>query len=209
MGREQPVLFGKAIFMSQRLKEGSSDWMEVMRVKHDLPPNLMLQAGPPSSVVMATCVDGGGRANIITLGMYMTISSDPPLICIGVSPRRHSHDLIARSGEFVVNVPAIELEKEMHFCGVRSGRDVDKFAETGLTPVPAKRVRPPLIEECFGHLECRVVQSHVCGDHTLFVAEVLHASADEEVLAGDRLDPLKAKPIVQKNHVYHTVSERG
>ena len=176
-------------------------------MKKSLPPGKIFQAGPTSVVVMATCVDSDGKANIITLGMYMPISSDPPLVCIGVSPRRYSHDLIAEAGEFVVNVPSIDLKEVMHLCGTKSGRDLDKFRETGLTAVPAKKVRPPLIGECFGHLECRVVQSHVCGDHTLFVGEVLEASVEEDVLTDENLDPLKAKPIVQKNHVYYIVCE--
>lgn len=175
-------------------------------MKRTLPPGKFLQAGPSCDVVMATCVDSEGRANIITLGMYMPISFKPCLVCIGVSPKRYSHDLIAESGEFVVNAPSIDLVEETHFCGTRSGRDVDKFAETGLTPAPARRVKPPIIEECFGHLECRVVQSHVCGDHTLFVGEVLAAYADEGVLSGDDLDPLKARPIIQKNHIYFTIT---
>jgi flavin reductase (DIM6/NTAB) family NADH-FMN oxidoreductase RutF len=177
-------------------------------VKRELPADMLLQAGPPSSVVLATCADQKDRPNIITLGMYMTISSRPPLICIGVAPERYSHDLIARSREFVVNVPSTDLEEAMRFCGARSGRDVDKFAETGLTASPAKKVSPPIIEECFGHLECRVVQSHVCGDHTLFVGEVLSASLNEDVLTRGKLDPVKAKPIIQKNHLYYTIKRK-
>ncbi|MCD6263350.1 flavin reductase family protein [Candidatus Bathyarchaeota archaeon] len=165
------------------------------------------QATPVVSVVLATCVDQRGRPNIITLRMYMPISFDPPLVCIGVSPKRYSHDLIAESGEFVVNVPSIDLMEAVHFCGTRSGREVDKFAETGLTPIPARAVRPPLIKECFAHLECRVVDQHVCGDHTLFVGEIVAASIEEEVLTDGRLDPLKAKPIVQKNMIYYTLTK--
>jgi flavin reductase (DIM6/NTAB) family NADH-FMN oxidoreductase RutF len=175
-------------------------------MKRILPTSKLLQAGPVGNVVMATCVDPKGRANIITLGMFMSISSTPPLVCIGVSPKRFSHDLIAESGEFVVNAPSIELMKEMDFCGTASGRDVDKFAETGLTPIPSSRVKPPRIEECFGHLECRMVQRYTLGDHTLFVGEVLAASADEDVLSDGNLDALKARPIIQKNHVYYTVA---
>lgn len=176
-------------------------------MKRELPENKRLQPGPASVVVMATCVGKEGKPNIITLGMYMSISIRPPMVCIGVAPKRYSHGLIEETGEFVVNVPSIDLEEEMHYCGVKSGRDVDKFAETGLTPIPAKKVKPPLIKECFGHLECRVVQSHVCGDHTLFVGEVVATSVDEEVMKGDVLDVLKARPIVQKNHVYFTVTD--
>jgi flavin reductase (DIM6/NTAB) family NADH-FMN oxidoreductase RutF len=177
------------------------------KMKRELSGNRMLQAGPASVVVMATCIGRDGKPNIITLGMYMPISSRPPMVCIGVAPQRYSHRLIEETGEFVVNVPSIDLEEQMHYCGVKSGRDVDKFKETGLTPVPAKKVKSPLIEECFGHLECRVVQSHVCGDHTLFVGEVVAGSVDEEVMEGGILDVLKARPIVQKNHVYFTVTD--
>jgi flavin reductase (DIM6/NTAB) family NADH-FMN oxidoreductase RutF len=156
---------------------------------------------------MATCIDKEGNANIITLGMYMPISSRPPLVCIGVAPQRYSHKLIEETKEFVINSPPISLEKEMHYCGVKSGRDVDKFAEMGLTPIPSLKVKPPRIAECFGHLECKVVQSITCGDHTLFVGEVVATTVDANMMKGDVLDVLKAKPIVQKNHVYYTASE--
>lgn len=168
----------------------------------------VFNAGPVSAVVLVTCVDRKGNANIITLGQYMPISFNPPLVCIGVSPKRYSHDLIAESGEFVINVPSINLEKEAHFCGTNSGRDIDKFAETGLTKIPAKTVKPPLIEECYGHLECKVIQKHVYGDHTLFVSRVLNATVNEDVLTEGKLDPLKAKPIVYRMpaYVYYTIT---
>lgn len=177
-------------------------------MKVELPEHRRLQPGPASVVVMATCVGKEGRPNIITLGMYMPISSKPPMVCIGVAPRRFSHGLIEETGEFVINTPPISLEDQMHYCGVKSGRDVDKFAETGLTAIPSLKVRPPKIEECFGHIECKVVQSHVFGDHTLFVGEVVASSADENVMDGDALNVLKARPIVQKNHVYFTVTDK-
>ena len=176
-------------------------------VKIELPEARRLQPGPAGVVVLATCQGKEGPPNIITLGMYMPISLRPPLVCIGIAPGRYSHGLIEETGEFVVNTPPITIEEEMHYCGVKSGRDVDKFAETGLTPIPSLKVGPPRIEECFGHLECKVVQTHTCGDHTLFVGEVVATSADEEVMKGGVLDVLKALPIVQKNHVYFTVRE--
>jgi flavin reductase (DIM6/NTAB) family NADH-FMN oxidoreductase RutF len=176
-------------------------------MKTQLLTNNLFQAGPTSVVVMVTAVDTDGQANIITLGMYMPISHTPPLVCIGIAPKRFSHDLIARSSEFVVNIPSIDLVQEMHFCGTKSGRDLDKFTATRLTPIPANRVGAPLINECIGHLECRVVQTHTCGDHTLFIGEVIAASADEDILTEGKFDPLKAKPIVQKNHIYFTVTD--
>jgi flavin reductase (DIM6/NTAB) family NADH-FMN oxidoreductase RutF len=175
--------------------------------KIELTENRRLQVGPTGNVVMVTCGDGD-EVNIITVGMYMPISSRPPLVCIGIAPQRYSHQLIEKTGEFVVNSPSISLEKEMHYCGVNSARRVNKWKETGLTAIPSLKVKTPRIEECFGHLECKVIESHIMGDHTLFVGEVIATSADEEVMDGDVLDPMKAKPIVQKNHVYFTVTDK-
>ncbi len=176
-------------------------------VKKELPPGKLLQAGPPSVVVLATCIDKEGNPNIITLGMYMPLSFNPPYVCIGIAPSRYSHDLIAETGEFVINVPSIDYEKDSHFCGVKSGRNVDKFAETRFSPRSAEKVKPPLIEECYGHLECKVVQQHTCGDHTLFVGEVLKAYLNEDVIKDGDLDPLKARPMTQKNHVYFNLTD--
>ena len=176
--------------------------------KKELPASKVLQAGPPSVVVLATCIDSEGKANIITLGMYMPISFDPPQVCIGISPKRYSHDLIADAKEFVINVPPVNIEKETHFCGIKSGRDLNKFAETGLTSIPAETVKPPLIKECYGHLECKVVQDFICGDHTLFVGEVQKAWLDEKTLSDWDLNPMIAKPMTQKNHVYFTLTDK-
>ncbi len=177
-------------------------------MKVELPEGGRLQPGPAGNVVMATCAGRDGSPNIITLGMYMPISRRPPLVCIGVAPQRFSHTLLEETGEFVINTPSIDLEEQMHFCGVKSGRDVDKFKETGLTPIPSLKVGPPRIEECLSHMECKVVQAHVCGDHTLFVGEVVATTVDEEYMKDGSLDVLKARPIVQKNHVYFTVTDR-
>jgi flavin reductase (DIM6/NTAB) family NADH-FMN oxidoreductase RutF len=163
------------------------------------------QAGPISPVVLVTSVDSEGKPNIITLGMYMPISHDPEQIVIGVSPKRYSHDLIVEQGEFVVNSPGIGMADKVHVCGVKSGRNVDKWAEAGLTAKPAQMVRPPIIEECYGHIECEVVNHVKCGDHTLFVGEVVAASIDEECIENGKLILSSAKPIAQKNWVYHAI----
>jgi len=150
--------------------------------KADLPLNRALRVGPPTSVVLATCVPADGKPNIITLGMIMPISHNPPLIAIGVSPKRYSHTLIEKTKEFVINVPTKDLVKQIAFCGSVSGRNHDKFRETKLTPHPSRKARSPLIKECISNLECKVVTSYVCGDHTLFVGEVVAAHVDEELL---------------------------
>lgn len=175
-------------------------------VKTELAENNRLQVGPTGNVVLVSCGEGD-KANIITVGMYMPISSRPPLVCIGIAPQRYSHSLIVETGEFVVNSPSIKYEKEMHYCGVQSGRKVNKWKKTGLTPINSLKVKTPRIKECFGHLECKVIESHTIGDHTLFVGKVVATTADEEVMNGNALDPIKAKPIVQKNHVYFTITD--
>jgi len=102
-------------------------------------------------------------------------------VAVSVGKSRHSHTLVEKSKEFVLNIPTRELLKEVDYCGSVSGRKVDKFKETGLTPQPAKEVSAPLIRECIGHLECRLSSSLSAGDHTIFIGEVLRASADSSL----------------------------
>lgn len=162
-----------------------------------------LRVGPPTSVVLATSISKKGRPNIITLGMYMHVSIRPPLLAIGVSPRRYSHQLIKSVGEFVVNVPPRHLIEHVIFCGEASGRDVDKFKSTGLTPTPAKKVKPPLIRECVSHLECKVSRSLEVGDHTLFIGKVVAASVERGMLT-DTLDVERVSPVLHKGEEYFT-----
>jgi flavin reductase (DIM6/NTAB) family NADH-FMN oxidoreductase RutF len=119
------------------------------------------------------------RESIITLAWQSPVSSSPPMAVISVAPPRYSHDIISHSGEFIINVPPFSLLKETMHCGTVSGRAGDKFASAGLTREPAQEVSAPLIAECIGHLECRVVQEVTAGDHTLFLGEVVAASAAE------------------------------
>jgi len=129
----------------------------------------------PKTIVLVSCVGKGGEPNIITLGMTMTASHDPPMIAIGIRPDRYSHGLIEETGEFVVNLPTRELIEQTLKCGSVSGRDVKKFREAGLTPVPSKVVKPPLIGECVANVECRVVEKIRPGTHTLFIGRILAA----------------------------------
>ncbi len=178
-------------------------------MKTSLPKLRYSQAGPVAPVVLVTCVDSVGKPNIITLGMYMPISLGPPQVVIGVSPKRYSHDLIAEQGEFVVNSPGFDIAERAHLCGVKSGREVDKWIEAGFTAKPAQKVRPPIIEECYGHIECEVVDKLRCGDHTLFVGEVVAVSVDEDCLEAGKLKMSSARPPAQKNWVYHDMVRPG
>jgi len=173
-------------------KEDNRLVFHILFMKKSLPTGKFLQGGPPSAVVLATCVDAEGK---------------PTQVCIGVAPRRYSHDLIIEQGEFAINVPSIEIQESMHLCGIISGRDVNKFEEAGFTPIPATKIRSPLIKECYGHMECKVVQTHTCGDHTLIVGEVVAGSIDAGVMDKGGQVITRSKPVVQKNWNYHTVKK--
>ncbi len=141
----------------------------------------------PKLAVIATCCDADGRPDAITLGWHTPLSSIPPLYGIAIAPARYSHELIEATGEFVINVMGRDRASAVEICGTVSGRLLDKFALAGLTTVPSQHVRPPRIEGALGIIECRVVDSLVTGDHTLFVGEVLRAgmSADPSAREGD------------------------
>jgi flavin reductase (DIM6/NTAB) family NADH-FMN oxidoreductase RutF len=139
---------------------------------------------PSFPVVMAT-VESNGSKNIITLGMVHVFSFDPPIVGIGVSPRRHSFQMLKDSGEFVINIPTKELVPQTLFCGIKSGNKIDKFKETGLTPVPGEAVKAPLIGECPVNLECKVVKETEVGDHVWFLGEVVKAHIKENYRRGD------------------------
>lgn len=100
----------------------------------------------PCPVVLVTCVGSNGKPNIITLAWAGTVCSDPPTVALGINPKRYSFELIEASGEFVVNIPTRSILKETDFCGVTSGRDINKFSETGLTPESAQRSKRRLSE---------------------------------------------------------------
>ena len=148
----------------------------------------------PMHTVLVSCAGKKGEANIITLAWAMPTSISPPLIAISISPRRHSHSLIEETREFVVNIPTMTILKETLVCGRISGKNHDKFKETGLTPTPSKNVKPPAIEECIAHLECELHSKLTTGDHTIFVGKVVQAYANKETFK-EEYDLEKAKMI--------------
>ncbi len=134
----------------------------------------------PMHTVLVSCIGKGGKYNIITLAWAMPTSHSPPLVAVSISPRRYSYALIEETEEFVVNIPGMNIVKQTLFCGRVSGRDCDKFKDLGLTPMAARKVKPPIIKECVAHLECRLRSQFTTGDHTIFVGEVVEAYADKE-----------------------------
>ncbi|MCI5899967.1 MAG: flavin reductase family protein [Lachnospiraceae bacterium] len=136
----------------------------------------------PLPAVMVSCGREGERPNIITVAWTGTICTNPPMLYISVRPQRYSYDILCETGEFVVNLTTKKLAKATDYCGVRSGRDVDKFKETGLTAVPALHVKSPMIAESPVNIECRVTEKKELGSHHMFLAEVLAVHVDERYL---------------------------
>jgi flavin reductase (DIM6/NTAB) family NADH-FMN oxidoreductase RutF len=147
---------------------------------------------------LVTCVGKDGKPNIIEISLLSKSwglpckKSDPPfgVFQIMVHPARYSHKLIEESGEFVINIPTPDIVEQSLFCGTRSGRDVDKFKETKLTPVPAKHVKAPLIEECVVNIECEVVETmkpkHSV--YTFFFGKALAIHAEEGMWDGSMVN---------------------
>lgn len=128
----------------------------------------------PEHIVFAVSWDEkNSRANIITLGWSMPTSIEPPMVAISIGHTRHSHGLITKTKEFVLAFPTENVEKEVLYCGTYSGRDVDKFKQTGFTSVSSQIVKPPLIKECLVNFECKIIGEMNTGDHTIFVGEIL------------------------------------
>lgn len=136
----------------------------------------------PLPAVMVSCGREGERPNIITVAWTGTICTNPPMLYISVRPQRYSYDILCETGEFVVNLTTKKLAKATDYCGVRSGLDVDKFKETGLTAVPALHVKSPMIAESPVNIECRVTEKKELGSHHMFLAEVLAVHVDERYL---------------------------
>ena len=140
----------------------------------------------PGPAALVTSISAEGRPNIITLGEVFNISigmgTQPVIVGIAIAKPRYSHQLISATREYVVNFPTSRMVRTVDLCGTVSGREVDKFAAFGLTPMPATQVRPPLIGQCPLNLECRVLGIQEVGDHDLFLGEVLAEHVAEEAL---------------------------
>ena len=135
----------------------------------------------PEPPVLVSC-GGLEKPNLITIGWTGTICTQPSMVSISVRPERYSHHLIQESGQFAINLPTEALVRSVDWCGVKSGRDVDKFAKTGLTPMPVEHVSAPAIAESPVNIACRVTESRALGSHTMFIAEVVGVTVDDEYL---------------------------
>jgi flavin reductase (DIM6/NTAB) family NADH-FMN oxidoreductase RutF len=136
----------------------------------------------PLPAVMVSCGSVPEEYNIITISWTGTICTDPALCYISVRPERHSYGIIKRNGEFVINLTTKELAFATDWCGVKSGSKLNKFKEMGLTPVPASRIKAPLIKESPVNIECIVREIKELGSHHMFISEVVAVNADEKYI---------------------------
>ncbi len=136
----------------------------------------------PLPAVLVSCGAVPEEYNLITVAWTGTVCTSPPMCYISVRPERHSYDIIKRTGEFVINLTTADMARAVDWCGVRSGRDFDKFAETGLTPVGCAVVKAPAVGESPVSVECRVRDIVRLGSHDMFLAEVVNVLADERYI---------------------------
>ncbi len=134
----------------------------------------------PVPVVMVSL--GKNNPNIITIAWTGIVNSDPPMTYISVRRERHSYEILKEEREFVINLVNEELAEAADFCGVRSGRNVDKFQKMNLNPGKCEVVSCPLIEESPVNLECKVVEVHEYGTHDMFVAEICRVHVNEDLI---------------------------
>lgn len=163
----------------------------------------------PLPVVMVSCNRKGEKPNIVTVAWTGTICSDPAMVSISVRPERYSHDIIEETGEFVINLVTKDLTYATDYCGVRSGRDVDKFKEMNLTPLSSKMIDAVGIEESPVNIECKVVEVKKLGSHDMFIAEVVNVTVDDRYMDENNKFNLNDSDLVAYSHgEYFTLGEK-
>ena len=164
----------------------------------------------PLPVVMVSCAKEGQKPNIITLAWAGTVCSDPAMVSVSVRPERYSHSIIEESGEFVINLVTEKLIRSCDWCGVKSGRDVDKFKSCHLTARPAERLEDaPLIAESPVNIECRVTRKIPLGSHDMFLAEVVSVDIDPAYMDEKGKFELNRTGLVTYSHgEYYTLGRK-
>lgn len=174
----------------------------------EIDPCTMLS--PVPAVMVSCCAPGeGAKPNIITVAWAGTVNSKPPMVSVSIRKERYSHALISESGEFVVNLVDAANCKACDWCGVKSGRDFDKFRENHLTPVPALNMQyAPAIAECPVHLSCKVRKVEELGSHDMFIGEVIGVQVREDLFNDDGSLHLERAGFVCYNHgVYQQTAD--
>lgn len=163
----------------------------------------------PLPVVMVSVAGRNGEKNILTIAWTGTICSDPPMVSISVRPERYSYQMIKDTGEFVINLVNENLVYATDYCGVKSGKDIDKFKEMKLTAAEADIVKAPLIQESPVNIECKVTQVLPLGTHDMFLAEVVAVHADTAYMdEKNKFHLEKANPVVYSHGTYFSMGKQ-
>ena len=147
--------------------------------KQNWKPGNMLN---PVPAVMVSVADKKGNNNIITVAWAGTICTNPPMLSISVRPERHSYNMLKETGEFVVNLTTEELAFACDYCGVTSGRDVNKYEKLNLTPLKMQNVNAPGIAESPVNIECKIREIKELGSHHMFIADVVGVTVDDKYM---------------------------
>lgn len=163
----------------------------------------------PLPVVMVSVADLNGNTDIVTVAWAGTVCTNPPMASISVRPERFSHRMIVESGEFIINLTTRDLVFATDYCGVKSGRDVDKWKEMKLTPVKGKVVNAPYIKESPVHIECKVKKVEHLGSHDMFIADVVAVTVDDQYMdEKNTFHLVNANPIVYSHGEYYSMGEK-
>ncbi len=163
----------------------------------------------PLPVVLVSAADKEGNTNVLTVAWAGTVCSDPPMVSVSIRPERHSYRMIKETGEFVINLTTEELAYATDYCGVVSGRDVDKFEKMHLTPVNGDAVKAPLIKESPVNIECVVKEIKSLGSHDMFIAQVAAVHVDEKYMDTKNKFHLEdAHPIVYSHGIYMSLGKK-
>lgn len=162
----------------------------------------------PLPAVLVSCQGNDGKPNLITIGWVGTICSDPAMVSISVRPERYSYHMLKETGEFVINLTTEELLEATDYCGVASGRDVNKWEKMNLTPLPSEKVSVPAVAESPINIECKVTEVKELGTHHMFIAEVVNVRADEKYMDEKGKFHLEhSKPIAYSHGTYFSLGE--
>jgi Conserved protein/domain typically associated with flavoprotein oxygenases, DIM6/NTAB family len=176
-------------------------------MKQDWKPGTMIY---PLPAAMISCGNNPEEQNIFTVSWVGTLCTNPPMCYISVRPERYSYTIIKRNMEFVINLTTENIAHATDWCGVRSGRDYDKFREMNLTPGKATIVNAPIIEESPLSIECRVKEIIPLGSHDMFISDVVNVKADEQFLdpKTGRFDMQQANLLAYAHGYYYGLGEQ-
>ncbi|RLD47064.1 MAG: flavin reductase family protein [Bacteroidetes bacterium] len=164
----------------------------------------------PLPAALISCGSQADIQNLITISWTGTINTNPPMLYISIRPERHSYDIIKSDMEFVLNLTTKDMAFATDWCGVKSGKDVNKFKEMNLHPIPASIVKCPMVKESPINIECKVKQIIPLGSHDMFIAEVVKIHADEEFIDEETgtFDMQKAKLIAYSHGFYYELGDK-